>query len=120
MFDLLAEKWKSDNRNNIPNIVKNKQRKYDKDTLKGDNWIPFYIGKSNTFINRMDEHFNRDINCKTYGLKLNCISSDFFRECKYRIKFIEMSYLTDDKYYWSVVNIEYKLRELLHPICGKQ
>lgn len=68
----------------------------------------------------MEEHFNRPINCETYGLKLNCITNQFFKNCRYRIKFIELSYLVDDKYYWSVVNIESKLRAQLNPICGKQ
>lgn len=120
IFDLLVKEWKSDNRNKIPNIIKKRRHKYDKEYLKGDNWIPFYIGKSNNFGNRINEHFNKEISSETYSLKLNCITSDFFKDCDYRIKFIEMTQLVEDKYYWSVVNIESKLREKLHPICGKQ
>ncbi|EDQ96158.1 hypothetical protein Q604_UNBC18535G0004 [human gut metagenome] len=45
---------------------------------------------------------------------------NFFGNCSYRIKFMGLSDLIDDKYYWCVINIESKLRNELNPICGKQ
>lgn len=119
IFDKLIKEWKYDERMNIPNIIKGRQSNHDRNDLKSK-WVPFYLGKSNKFGDRMEEHFNRPGDCKTYGLKLNCIKNNFFSACSYRIKFMELHHLVDDKYYWSVVNIESKLRGKLHPICGKQ
>lgn len=120
IFVFLASEWKKDERKNIPNIIQKRQVKYEIKQLKSNDWIPFYIGKSKKFENRMEEHFNKDSSCETYGLKLNCVNDTFFSNCSYRMKFMDMPYLTQDEYYWSVENIESKLRDKFNPICGKQ
>ncbi|MEG2246553.1 MAG: hypothetical protein RR942_14445 [Romboutsia sp.] len=98
IFDFLESEWKKDERKKIPNIIKKRKGKYDINELRSKNWIPFYIGKSKKFENRMEEHFNKDSSCETYGLKLNCVNDTFFSNCSYRIKFMDMPYLTQDEY----------------------
>ena len=120
IFKFLVSEWKQDDRKNTPNIIQKRQVKYKIEQLKSNDWIPFYIGKSEKFENRMEEHFNKASKCKTYGLKLNCVKNDFFKGCSYRIKFMDMPHLTNHKYYWVVENIESKLRNEIYPICGKQ
>ncbi|MGL5715671.1 MAG: hypothetical protein ACRCX2_21800 [Paraclostridium sp.] len=119
IFKFLAYEWKWDDREYTPNIIQRRQEKYKIEQLKSNDWIPFYIGKSEKFENRMEEHFNKESKCKTYGLKLNCVENNFFKGCSYRIKFMDLPHLTNKQYYWIVENIESKLRQEIHPICGK-
>lgn len=119
IFKILNSEWIQDERKKIPKIIRKRIEQYKIEQFKANNWIPFYIGKSQGFENRMKEHFTKGSDCETYGLKLNCVNNAFFKGCSYRIKFMHMPHLTDNKYYWSVGKIESDLRNKLNPLCGK-
>jgi hypothetical protein len=106
-----AEKWEEESTCKSPKIISKRVRKI----KELEEWIPFYLGKSENIQKRIKEHLSLRADSTTYALKLssrNNLSNETFR-----IKIFKI----DTKYYDLVMGkIEYILREKLNPIVGKQ
>jgi len=110
-IDKFREKWDIDHVRNRPTL-----RKKSLSNLLGysEEWIPFYIGKSNNIQNRVGQHISLE-NTSTYALKLitmGNLTNEIFR----------LSYINIDTEHYDLVmpKIEQVLRDKYHPIIGKQ
>ncbi|WP_322970683.1 hypothetical protein [Faecalibacter sp. LW9] len=106
-------KWNDDDFfvKSVPKIIKERI----KNLNKYEEWIPLYIGKSQTVGSRIKEHIYLTFNKTTSALKLNArhnLKGETFR--------ISVAEINVNNYNWIVPVLENELRKKLNPIVGKQ
>ena len=84
-------------------------------TLKPDEWIPLYIGKSQKVTHRINQHLFLDIKSGTYAMKLKA-HTELAQET-FRVSTLEVNVTNYDTI---VPVVESVLRDQLNPIVGKQ
>lgn len=94
-----------------PNIVKKRIAKHN--VLK--EWIPLYIGKSKNVGSRINEHIFKEMKKPTFALKLD--SRKNMRDETFKIKTIKLDVVNYDTI---LPIVESGLREIIHPIVGRQ
>lgn len=97
---------------NSPKIIKKRLKIQEE---KEDEWLPLYLGKSETLRQRIKEHIELSYDKGTYALKLQ--SRTNFNEFEFRISVIEIEI---ESYDCIMGFIESYLREKYNPIVGKQ
>lgn len=106
-----SEKWKKDKINKSPTIAANRLR----ELSEFNEWIPFYLGKSEKIQKRITEHLTLEKEKSTYALKLN--SRESLIKNRFRLSVIQI----DTKHYDLIMHkIEQVLRNKYKPIVGKQ
>ncbi len=85
--------------------------------IRNNEYIPFYLGKSENIKKRVVEHLSADVTSETYSLKLN-LRPDIVRDIEFRISFYELN-ITSDAYF-GIELVERELRKIFNPIIGKQ
>ncbi|MRG48641.1 hypothetical protein GFS24_26235 [Chitinophaga sp. SYP-B3965] len=117
LFD--AEKWVSSFRIKwedwehywVPGIKDKRVREH----KKFDDWIPLYIGKSKNIGSRINEHIHMECTKHTFAMKLKA-RPNLFGEI-FKVSWIPI----DVKNYDMIVpSIESALRNIYHPIIGRQ
>lgn len=106
-------KWNDDEFfvKSVPKIIKERF----KNLNKNEEWIPLYIGKSQTIGSRIKEHIYLTFDKTTSALKLNA-RHNLKRET-FRISVAEIDVIN---YNWIVPVLENELRNELNPIVGKK
>lgn len=117
-IEMLAKDWIDGGFSNYPKIIKNR---FEINT-KMEDWIPFYLGKSEEVGKRIGEHLNHHKNHATYGLKFN-ERSDF--KLKNEIKVGYWLLPVNEKIpceikQFIITNFEKEIRNRLNPWIGKQ
>ncbi|AJH14547.1 hypothetical protein [Myroides profundi] len=115
------EQWKQDfidrweertyKRKFVPNTRKSRLNKL----IENQEWIPLYIGKSRKVSTRIKEHIYKPLEKNTFAMKL--AARENFNEEIFRVKVLEINV---DHYDWIVPLVEKELRNIYHPIVGKQ
>ncbi|MBK8454537.1 MAG: hypothetical protein WAQ53_02400 [Thiofilum sp.] len=96
----------------------NKERsKSTSEKYQKEDWIPFYLGKSENIGDRIHQHLYIEPNKKTYALKLMHRKS-FSKKVKFKINYLSIKTTNVD--YFLVERVELFLRDKLFPIIGKQ
>ncbi|WP_445722593.1 GIY-YIG nuclease family protein [Flavobacterium sp.] len=113
----LEQKWKEKDFIKIPKAIKGN---YDKSLLI-ENYIPFYIGKSENILKRVKEHLEHDKSKATYGMKL--ANRKHFKLSDFEIGYwqldLDPSFSKEIKQF-IITTIEQKIREKLKPLIGKK
>ena len=78
-------------------------------------WIPLYIGKSRNVGKRVYEHIHKELEKRTYALKLKARTN--LKDHTFRLKTIEIEVHNYDSI---LPKIEWQLRNRINPILGKQ
>ncbi|MFG0592213.1 hypothetical protein ACF8C4_13915 [Myroides odoratimimus] len=115
------EHWKQDfiirweegtyKRKFVPNTRKSRLNKL----TENQEWIPLYIGKSRKVSTRIKEHIYKPLDKNTFAMKLK--ARENFNEEIFRVKALEINV---EHYDWIVPLVEKELRNIYHPIVGKQ
>ena len=106
-----SKKWKKDKINKSPIIASNRL----KELSEFNEWIPFYLGKSEKIQKRITEHLTLKKEKSTYALKLN--SRESLIKNRFRLSIIQI----DTEHYDLIMHkIEHFLRKKYNPIIGKQ
>lgn len=114
----LEDDWINQEFSNYPKIIK---KRFERDSKK-EEWIPFYIGKSEKVGKRILEHLNHQKNHATYGLKLkDRVDFKLKNEIKVGYWLLPENERTpvEIKQY-IITNFEMVLRKKLNPWIGKQ
>lgn len=117
-IEMLEKDWINIEFSNYPKIIKKRFAS----NIVNEDWIPFYLGKSEKVGERIGEHLNHHKRHATYGLKLN-ERIDF--KLKNDIKVGYWVLPVDDKTsneikQFIITNFERELRKRLNPWVGKQ
>lgn len=117
-IEMLEKDWIVDDFSNYPKIIKKRFVTIN----QNEDWIPFYLGKSENVGKRIWEHLNHHKKHATYGLKLK-------ERTEFKLKNeIEVGYWilpADEKTpkeikQFIITNFECMIRKILKPWIGKQ
>jgi hypothetical protein len=117
-IEMLEKDWLETEFSNYPKIIK---KRFETNTQNED-WIPFYVGKSEKVGKRIWEHLNHHKKHATYGLKFN--ERSIFK-LKNEIKVGYWLLPVDEKIPFEIkqfiiTNFESVIRKKLNPWIGKQ
>lgn len=109
-----AKSWaKKKNDSFFSSSVIKKRLKYRSDF--NEQWLPIYIGKNKDIYKRIIEHIELSPKKNTYAMKLKHRTN--LHGLEFRVSTIEIDV---DNYDFIVPHIERTLREVYHPLIGKQ
>jgi len=103
---------------NCPRFHKgNSKFKTSKKSLKTNEYIPLYLGKSENIKKRVLEHIDTGLDKTVYALKLKA-RSDILTDIQFKLGYLEFE--IKDNSYFCVELLEKEVRKVFRPIVGKQ
>lgn len=104
--------------NNCPRFHKTNAKSSTNKTLLGNNeYLPFYLGKSEALQTRVIEHIDKPLEKTVYALKLRA-RSEILKGIIFKVGFVEFD--IQDNSYFCIELLETKVRKLIRPLVGKQ
>ena len=103
---------------NCPRFHKgNSKLKTIRNILKKNDFIPFYLGKSENLKKRIIEHITVDIDKTVYALKL-ISRKKIIENIDFHIGYVDFA--INDSSYFCIELLENEIRKIYRPIIGKQ
>jgi len=89
-----------------------------KNNFVDNEWVPLYLGINKNIQKRVFQHIKCD--SSTFSMKLSQLSATDFKEIPIRVSISAFPNLESKSRYIIVKEIEKNLRDVLHPLVGKQ
>lgn len=103
---------------NCPRFHKtNAKSSANKTLLNNNEYLPFYLGKSEALHTRVIEHIDKQLEKTVYALKLRA-RSNILKGIMFKVGFVKFD--IQDNSYFCIELLETKVRGLIRPIVGKQ